>query len=76
MSVTLWHASPQRAASPSSDPATGEVRVPVSLYNIDELQAEVPLVRSRVEAEALRSKLADLLARPAEAALYSVAAFV
>lgn len=76
MSVTSWHASPQRAASPVSDPSTGEVRVPVSLYAIDELQAEVPLVLSRAEAEALRAKLADLLARPAGSAAYPVAAFV
>ncbi|OKJ42273.1 hypothetical protein [Streptomyces sp. CB01580] len=65
MSVTSWHASPQRAAMPHSDPSTGEVRVPVALYDLDELQAEVPLVLSRSEAEALRDTLTSLLSGPA-----------
>ncbi|WP_335936601.1 hypothetical protein [Streptomyces sp. PTD5-9] len=64
MSVTSWHASPQRAAMPHSDPSTGEVRVPVALYSLDELQAEVPLVLSRAEAEALRDALIMLLTGP------------
>ncbi|MFC9990945.1 hypothetical protein ACFXKV_17360 [Streptomyces globisporus] len=62
MSVTTWHASPQRAALPLGDPTTGEVRVPVALYDLDELQAEVPLVLSRTEAEELRDHLDNLLA--------------
>lgn len=64
MSVMTWHASPQRAALPIGDPSTGEVRVPVALYDLDELQAEVPLVLSRSEAETLRDELTDLLAGP------------
>lgn len=62
MSVTDWHASPQRAVLPLGDPTTGEVRVPVALYDLDELQAEVPLVLSRTEAEQLRDSLDTLLA--------------
>ncbi|MEU6615298.1 hypothetical protein [Streptomyces parvus] len=62
MSVMTWHASPQRAALPTGDPTTGEVRVPVALYDLDRLQAEVPLVLSRSEAEALRDRLDMLLA--------------
>ncbi|MFD5938259.1 hypothetical protein [Streptomyces griseus] len=57
-----WHASPQRAALPIGDPTTGEVRVPVALYQLDELQAEIPLVLSRTEAEDLRDRLDTLLA--------------
>ncbi|MFB6426418.1 hypothetical protein ACFCXC_23540 [Streptomyces microflavus] len=64
MSVTNWHASPQRAVLPLGDPTTGEVRVPVALYDLDELQAEVPLVLSRTEAEQLRDSLDTLLAGP------------
>ncbi|MFI5771810.1 hypothetical protein ACIA74_25365 [Streptomyces sp. NPDC051658] len=75
MSVTSWHVSPQRAAVSSSDPSTGEVRVPVALYDLDELQAEVPLVLSRAEAEALRAKLTDLLAFPAGVSRLPVGAF-
>lgn len=62
MSVMTWHASPQRAALPLGDPITGEVRVPVALYDLDVLQAEVALVLSRTEAEALRDRLTELLA--------------
>ncbi|MFI2314073.1 hypothetical protein AMK17_25435 [Streptomyces sp. CB00072] len=62
MSVMTWHASPTRAALPIGDPTTGEVRVPVALYDLDVLQAEVPLVLSRTEAEALRDRLDTLLA--------------
>ncbi|MFJ2702960.1 hypothetical protein ACIO3R_07145 [Streptomyces sp. NPDC087428] len=64
MSVMTWHASPQQAALPIGDSTTGEVRVPVALYDLDELQAEVPLVLSRTEAEALRDRLIALLAGP------------
>ncbi|MYX16836.1 hypothetical protein GTY67_26165 [Streptomyces sp. SID8374] len=62
MSVMTWHASPQRAALPTGDPTTGEVRVPVALYDLDRLQGEVQLVLSRSEAEALRDRLDVLLA--------------
>ncbi|MFD6798520.1 hypothetical protein [Streptomyces cyaneofuscatus] len=62
MSVMTWHASPQRAALPTGDPTTGEVRIPVALYDLDRLQGEVQLVLSRSEAEALRDRLDMLLA--------------
>ncbi|WP_207565440.1 hypothetical protein [Streptomyces sp. CA-256286] len=38
--------------------------MPVALYDLDELQAEVPLVLSRTEAEQLRDSLDTLLAGP------------
>ncbi|MFF3034694.1 hypothetical protein ACFVS7_27245 [Streptomyces rubiginosohelvolus] len=62
MSALTWHASPQRAALPTGDPTTGEVRIPVALYDLDVLQAEIPLVLARSEAEALRDRLDMLLA--------------
>ncbi|MFH9692618.1 hypothetical protein [Streptomyces globisporus] len=35
--------------------------MPVALYDLDRLQAEIPLVLSRSEAEALRDRLDVLL---------------
>ncbi|WP_405413961.1 hypothetical protein [Streptomyces rubiginosohelvolus] len=61
MSALTWHASPQRAALPTGDPTTGEVRIPVALYDLDVLQAEIPLVLARSEVEALRDHLDMLL---------------
>lgn len=62
MSFTASHASPQRAALPTGDHLTGEVRVPLAVYALDQVQAHVPLVLSRREAEDLFARLADLLA--------------
>lgn len=56
------HASPRRGEPPTSDPSTGEVRVPIALYELDEHQADVPLVLSRGEAERLHTALTLLLA--------------
>ncbi|MEV7857185.1 hypothetical protein [Streptomyces sp. NPDC088183] len=47
----------------------------MALYDLDELQAEVPLVLSRAEAEALRAKLTDLLAFPTGVSKYPVGSF-
>lgn len=62
MSATASHASPQRATLPTGDHITGEVRVPLALYSVDQVQGHVPLVLSRREAEELLTRLADLLA--------------
>lgn len=61
MTPASWHASPKRDALPSIDHPTGEVRVPVVLYDVDQGQAVVPLVLSRREAERLRNALTALL---------------
>lgn len=62
------HASPRRGEPPTSDPGTGEVRVPLALYQLDEHQADIPLVLSRGEAERLHTALTRLLAhRPVAA---------
>lgn len=43
------HASLRRDAVPRTDPETGEVRVRLALYRVDELQGDVELVMSRDE---------------------------
>lgn len=71
MSTDHWHASPQREADPFMDRSTGEVRIPLDLFDLDELQAQVLLVLSRREAEDLRDALDAQLA-PAERHLVGV----
>ncbi|MFD8914093.1 hypothetical protein [Streptomyces sp. NPDC059575] len=55
------HASLDRGNAPTFNADTGEVRVPLSLYRLDEHDGDVPLVLSRAEAVRLRDALADLL---------------
>ncbi|MEW1867060.1 hypothetical protein AB0420_02480 [Streptomyces caelestis] len=44
---------------------TGEIRVPLALYDLDDHRGDVPLVMSRAEAEALFARLrAELVAAP------------
>jgi hypothetical protein len=62
--VSQWHASPCRGARPSSEDGTGEIRIPLSLFHIDERQGDMPLVLSRAEAEHLHASLSRLLSRP------------
>ncbi|MGW7517501.1 hypothetical protein ACWGJ2_18120 [Streptomyces sp. NPDC054796] len=57
-----WHASPQDGAVATTDTATGEIRIPLSLYKIDGHQGDAPLVLSRVEADLLHAALSRLLA--------------
>lgn len=59
--VSGWHASPRGAVATMSTADTGEVRVPISLYHVDEHQGDAPLVLSRAEAEVLHLALAALL---------------
>lgn len=60
------HASPRRDAAPYSDSATGEVRVPLSLYRVDEQLDDVDLVLSRQEGERLVERIQSALARSVE----------
>jgi hypothetical protein len=68
-----WHVSLRPDTPPTSDTDTGEVRVPVELWTIDRSEGHGSLVLSRAEAEQLRARLSDLIARsmpmslPAEA---------
>ncbi|KJY43684.1 hypothetical protein VR41_01955 [Streptomyces sp. NRRL B-1568] len=59
--VDRWHASPQRAEAATGNPATGEVRVPLALFRLDQPRGSVDLVLSRVEAAELYSALGRLL---------------
>lgn len=61
MSAASWHASPERLALPTTDRVTGEVRIPISLFSVDRLQARIPLVLSRREDERLLGQLTELL---------------
>lgn len=61
VSTAKWHASPSRTAAASHDRATGEVRIRLALYELDEHRGDVSLVLSRVEADALRTALDDML---------------
>ncbi|MER6694551.1 hypothetical protein [Streptomyces minutiscleroticus] len=56
-SPAQWHASPRRGAAPHADATTGEVRIPLSLFCIDEHKGDVDLVLSRVEGEILLEEL-------------------
>ncbi|MDV6290347.1 hypothetical protein R2F25_30530 [Streptomyces sp. UP1A-1] len=56
-SLPRLHASLRRDESPARDAATGEIRVPIALYDLDEHRGDVPLVMSRAEAEALFAHL-------------------
>ncbi|MDH6134677.1 hypothetical protein P3T37_004081 [Kitasatospora sp. MAA4] len=40
------------------DPTSGETRIPLRLYSIDEPQGDADLVLSRVETEQLHARLA------------------
>lgn len=61
-----WHASPCRTGAPHCDGATGEVRIPLSLFHIDEHQRDVDLVLSRVEGEELLEGLRAALTASVE----------
>lgn len=52
-----WHASTRRGEPTSSVSNTGEIRVPLALYQVDQHQGDVPLVLSRADAEELHAAL-------------------
>ncbi|MBB1252660.1 hypothetical protein [Streptomyces alkaliterrae] len=59
--VNQWHASPCRTASATRDSETGEIRVPLALFHVDQPQGTVKLVLSRVQAEHLHATLSRML---------------
>ncbi len=64
--VRGWHASPARGAVPTSNPATGEIHVPLSLFKADQHQGDAPLAPLHRGAEELHASLSYLSAsRPA-----------
>lgn len=65
VSPAQWHASPQRGGAPASDAGTGEVRVPLSLFHVDQHMGDVELVLSRLEGEELLTGLRAALAASA-----------
>ncbi|MFF5655181.1 hypothetical protein [[Kitasatospora] papulosa] len=58
---TPWHASPRQAAAPYSDSATGEIRIPLSLFCVDTHLRDVDLVLTRAEGEAFLEELRPAL---------------
>lgn len=60
-SVDQWHASPCRTAHATGDSDTGEIRVPLSLFHVDQHQGNVELVLSRGQAEQLHAALSCML---------------
>jgi hypothetical protein len=64
---TPSHASLTAGAAPAtSDPTTGEVRVPLDLWAVDIPLGTTALVLSRVEAERLHARITYLMDRPVE----------
>lgn len=66
--VRRWHGSLARDAEPSVDSGTGEVRIPLALYDVDVHQGDAELVLTRREARLLLDGLATAMraAQPAE----------
>ncbi|MEU3510820.1 hypothetical protein ABZ733_23565 [Streptomyces longwoodensis] len=65
-----WHASPRPDAAPYSDRQTGEVRVPTSLYAVDERLRDIELVMTRAEGEAHLQQVRAALAAATETAVH------
>lgn len=57
------HASPAAGTALSNDPDTGEVRLPVDLWDIDTLIGTTTLVLSQAEARQLLERLARVMDR-------------
>ncbi|MBT2468507.1 hypothetical protein J7E97_11610 [Streptomyces sp. ISL-66] len=55
--VRGWHASLTRDTQPQTDTETGEVRVPIDLFDVDVHQGASELVLTRREARTLRDHL-------------------
>ncbi|MGW2742390.1 hypothetical protein [Streptomyces sp. NPDC001450] len=65
--MSRLHASLRRGEVPVCDSRTGEVRVPITLYDLDEPREYPELVLARAEAEALFAQLrAALVSVPAQ----------
>ncbi|MEU3297573.1 hypothetical protein ABZ722_35275 [Streptomyces longwoodensis] len=65
-----WHASPRRGAAPYSDRQTGEVRVPLTLFAVDEPVSDIELVMTRAEGEAHLEQVRAALAAATETAVH------
>ncbi|MFE5771456.1 hypothetical protein ACFQ7O_24185 [Streptomyces sp. NPDC056485] len=67
--VRGWHASLTRNVGPSTDRDSGEVRIPLALFDVDVHQGDAELVLTRREARGLLEHLADAVTpvRPREA---------
>lgn len=61
MLPTRLHASVRRDEPLKTQPDTGEVRVPLALYAVDENRGDVDLVLSRAEGQTLFTRLAEAL---------------
>lgn len=55
------HASTRRDEPLSSDDVTGEIRIPLALYAVDEYRGSVDLVLSRAEGASLLASLVEAL---------------
>lgn len=55
------HASLRRDEPPTIQQATGEVRVPLTLYEVDENRGDIDLVLARAEGQRLFTQLAETL---------------
>ncbi|MDQ0949347.1 hypothetical protein QFZ24_003270 [Streptomyces phaeochromogenes] len=74
MSDTVrWHASPRRNVPPTTDLGTGEIRVPLALFAIDEHRGDIDLVLSRTEGESLAASLRAALTEVVESDLHQEA---
>ncbi|MFF9582510.1 hypothetical protein [Streptomyces achromogenes] len=61
MLPTRMHTSVRRDEPLKASRDTGEVRVPLTLYDLDEARGDVDLVLSRTEAQRLFTGLAEAL---------------
>lgn len=71
----LLHASIRRDEPPTIAHVTGEVRVPLALYAVDERRSDVSLVLSYSEAQRLFAQLGEALGdyrAPAQRSLAAV----
>lgn len=66
MSQAQIHASTRRGEPPTVDHVTGEVRVPLALYALDEHQDDAELVLSRADVQPLLDALQQATRRPLE----------
>ncbi len=62
---TRVHASTCRNEPHTIDSATGEIRVPLALYAVDEYRGTVDLVLSRADGASLLASLVEALGTPA-----------
>ncbi|TKA11757.1 hypothetical protein [Actinacidiphila oryziradicis] len=67
-----WHASPRRAVPASRQDDTGEIRIPLALFDLDQLKGHLELVLSRVEAEQMYAGLSRLLVGDRQASTSAV----